>query len=101
MSYRFRHATRGEKVALGVCFLASMLHGCMWPVWSLLFGEAINKFGKQTSLDELASVIREIPVYFVIMGAIAGILAFTKVRPRLFLVGGRQHNPFGPVSTSS
>jgi ATP-binding cassette subfamily B (MDR/TAP) protein 1 len=74
----FREATLAERLALLIAVVCAAVHGASWPVWSLLFGQAISRFD-MSQTNSLTAEIRELSVLFVYVGLVIGLCAAVHV----------------------
>ncbi|XP_063900759.1 ATP-dependent translocase ABCB1-like isoform X1 [Zophobas morio] len=74
----FRFATRFDIFLVIVGCLASLGHGAMTPLFTILFGNIIDEFKTQNP-DLLLSQVKDIAVWFLIFGSIAGVCSYLQV----------------------
>ena len=87
----WRFALPRERVLLALAVAASVAHGALMPLFTVLFGDVIDAFDPTEDPDALADAVAAICVKFLILGAIAGATAYAQAS--LFAVTGtRQAN---------
>ena len=84
----WRFALPRERVLLALAVAASVAHGALMPLFTVLFGDVIDAFDPTEDPDALADAVAAICVKFLILGAIAGathlvsILAMPRLAPQ-------------------
>lgn len=85
----FKYAERSEIILMLIAFVAAAAHGSLMPLFSVLFGEIINKFTStddsggnldQIPVEEITAEIGSVAKYFLILAAVAFVTSFIQVR---------------------
>lgn len=83
----FRYSTRTEKILIFVAFACAAVHGCIQPLFTIIFGAIINRFG-DTPREEIVDEIGKYGVYFIILGIVAFVLSYVQVHFQLIAAQG-------------
>ncbi|KAI0558615.1 ABC transporter [Gracilaria domingensis] len=86
----FAYATRAELRYMFISIPAAAVHGCILPLFTIVFGDVINAFGGTddtgegaVALDEITSTVGGIAKWFLVLAAVAFVSSFLQVRFQL------------------
>lgn len=91
----FKYAERSELVLMSIAFVAAIIHGALMPLFTIIFGEIINKFTQgETDMspeeneefrNSITNEIGSVAKYFLILAAVAFVTSFIQVHFQLIV----------------
>lgn len=86
-SQLYQYATRNEKILIFVAFLCAALHGCIQPLFTVLFGAIIDSFGEKPP-DQIVDEVGKYGIWFLVLGIVAFFLSYVQVHFQLIAAQG-------------